>query len=82
MDIELDHVASYVEGLAEDIGGPRKLASRIGVSHQTIYNIMAGGWPSKAVADALKLRILVPTKKVRSHLLHKSLQGKANDTQH
>jgi hypothetical protein len=75
MDIELEHVAIYVESMVAEVG-VYALAKVCGVSRQTIYNIMGGGWPSKSVADALKLRIVIPSKKIRSHMIHKSLKEK------
>lgn len=70
MDIQLKDVKDYVEGLVDAAGGARELAGRIGVSHQTIYNVMGGGWPSKAIADALGLRLVVPPARIRNHILH------------
>ena len=59
MDIGLHEVSAYIEHVSEMAGGPRKLAEQLGVSHQTIYNLMAGGWPSKVVAEKLNLRLVV-----------------------
>ena len=58
MDIDISEVRNHVERLKEEAGGAHKLAESIGVSHQTIYNLLAGGWPSKDVAEKLNLRLV------------------------
>jgi hypothetical protein len=69
MEIDLTQVKHFVENLAEDAGGVRPLAAKLGVSHETIYSAIKGKWPSKKLASVLKLRILPPSKAVRDEIL-------------
>jgi hypothetical protein len=69
MEIDLAQVKSYVEGLAEEAGGIRPLAAKLGVSRETIYSAIKGQWPSKKLASVLKLRLLPPSKAVRDEML-------------
>jgi hypothetical protein len=69
MEIDLEPVKSYVESLAEDAGSVRALATKLGVSHQTIYSAIEGKWPSKKLASVLNLRLLPPSKAVRDEML-------------
>jgi hypothetical protein len=69
MEIDLEPVRSFVENLAEEAGGIRALAAKLGVSHVTIYSAIKGKWPSKKLASTLKLRLLPPSKAVRDEIL-------------
>ena len=69
MEIDLTQVRSFVEDLAEEAGGIRPLAMKLGVSRETIYSAIKGKWPSKKLASVLKLRIVPPSKAVRDEML-------------
>jgi hypothetical protein len=69
MEIDLTQVKHFVEILAEDAGGVRPLAAKLGVSHETIYSAIKGKWPSKKLASTLRLRLLPPSKPVREEIL-------------
>jgi hypothetical protein len=69
MEIDLTQVRSFVEDLVEEAGGIRPLATKLGVSRETIYSAIKGQWPSKKLASVLKLRLLPPSKAVRDEML-------------
>jgi predicted transcriptional regulator len=56
MVMELSKIAEHVEALAEkeSVTG---LAKRLGVSRQTIYNVMAGNWPNRDLMNALEIKL-------------------------
>jgi hypothetical protein len=69
MEIDLAQVKCFVADLAEEAGGVRLLAEKLGVSHTTIYSAIEGKWPSRKLASTLKLRLLPPSKAVREEIL-------------
>jgi hypothetical protein len=69
MEIDLTQVRHFVENLAEDAGGVRPLAAKLGVSHETVYSAIKGKWPSKKLASTLRLKLLPPSKAVREEIL-------------
>lgn len=56
MVMELNEIAAHVEALA-DKETVSALAIRLGVSRQTIYNVMAGNWPQRDLMDALGIKL-------------------------
>lgn len=62
MDILIEDVRGHVEKLAKGYATMQDFANSIGVSRQTLYNVMAGNWPTHAVAQKLGLRLVVKSK--------------------